>query len=935
MPVETRTATTLAAILLTCSGLGATLPAVAEAQQVSGQSTTALTVAVSADQPLEEVIITGSLIPTSAGEATAVPRTSITADDLENKGYRSLADALQQQVYATGGAVGAAGVPNGNVFTPAARTMSMFGLPPGFVKYLIDGRPMSDYPALYGGTDVITDIGGIPEDLVDHIDILPGGQSSLYGSDAIAGLVNIVMRKNLDEPIVRARLGGYQHGGGTDRRISAAAGHTFGVVNIMGGVEYEKIDPIWGYQRELTKQRYPDGRNPAVAALDWVVSGSSGFYFLDPSNCANVASQFGGSVAKQTRPAGQSCGTLNAGYNTISNDTESTQGYLHANADISAMLQLYADALIAHGSDKFSPGTGFWTTDDLPDGVYYDPNLDDYVGLQHIFSPEELGGLRNSLNTADTDSWRATLGARGDLGQSRWTYDLGFSYTEQKLTEGTHQLLAGPADSYYEAILGPDLGLDPYGGGYSTRTPDYAKFYMPIPQSQYAGMSTVASSSSRTEDSMIRGQLTNTALFKLPGSPAGIALAAEAGHQDWRYTPDPGYFNGQLWQTSAVAGSGGRSRYAVTGELRLPVEKWLTITGSSRYDSYHADGNDISSNTYNVAVELRPVRTWLLRGHVGTAFKAPTLADQFQGLSRGLVFVPDYYQCALQGKDYSDCKVIGVSRSTSGNTDLQPIKASVSGIGTVWAPTGRASISLDYLHWNISNEVAVALEDQITLTESECRLGNLDINSPTCVAALGYVTRDSAGNIVSMYSPKVNVASEVINAFVAEGRYGMSLGKYGDLEVRAAWNDMLTHTLQFYPGEPRHDLLTEYQWSGEFKSKINASVTWSTHKWRSTIYVDRYGASPNLAATLAPTFPQSKNFRALSGTLHPWIVTNLTTRYQWSRRLELALSVQNLFDVMPPPDHTWGGNSESPYFDFKYNVYGMSYYAQLSYQFGN
>ena len=80
---------------------------------------------------------------------------------------------------------------------------------------------MADYPALYNGTDTVTNIGGIPEDLVDHIDILPGGQSSLYGSDAIAGVVNVVMKKNIDEPIVKARLGGYQDGGGTDRRITA------------------------------------------------------------------------------------------------------------------------------------------------------------------------------------------------------------------------------------------------------------------------------------------------------------------------------------------------------------------------------------------------------------------------------------------------------------------------------------------------------------------------------------------------------------------------------------------------------------------------------------------------------------------------------------------------------------------------------------------
>ena len=71
-----------------------------------------------------------------------------------------------------------------------------------------------------------------------------------------------------------------------------------------------------------------------------------------------------------------------------------------------------------------------------------------------------------------------------------------------------------------------------------------------------------------------------------------------------------------------------------------------------------------------------------------------------------------------------------------------------------------------------------------------------------------------------------------------------------------------------------------------------------------------------------------------AGSLHPWTITNLTTRYQWSHQLEISLSVLNLFDVMPPEDHTYPGTTSSPYNIYNYNVYGMSYYAQLSYQFG-
>ena len=919
--------------VLVCCALYTSLPATAAPQQEESVAGTTASAEVTTDQPIEELVITGSLIPRTR-EVTAVPTTTVTQDDLLNRGYVSVADALQQQVYSTGSVQGAQ---FSGGFTPGVQTLSLFSLSPSYVKYLIDGRPMADYPALYNGTDVVTNISGIPEALVDHIDILPGGQSSLYGSDAIAGVVNVIMKKNLDEPTLSARLGGYKDGGGTDRRITAAAGHTFGVVNVMGGLEYEKVDPVWGYQRDLTKSFYTAGTGPAVAERDWVVyapySDPSTYYFMDPNNCANVKSQFGGSVAVQTRAnQGQYCGTMSSGYNTVGNSSESVEGYLHALADIKPELQLYADALISHQSAKFSAGSLFWDTTDYLDGVIYDPNLDDFVGLQHIFTPEEAGGVSNTLNSADTDSWRGTLGANGNIGQSHWTYDLGFTYTEQKLTEDAHVMLTGPTDGYFDAILGPDLGPDPYGFGDSTRMPDYEQFFMPISQSQYAAMNAVARSNSRTTDSLLRAQLTNSNLFGLRGGPAGIALVAETGKQDWNYSPDPRYFNGEIWGYTAVAGDGHRSRYALTGELRLPLDHWVTLTGSTRYDTYRVSGSNVSSNTYNLGIELRPVSRWLLRGRIGTAFKAPTLADEFQGESGYFTQVNDYYLCAKEGHPIGDCPDgdnIFVFGTTSGNKDLQPIHAKVSSIGTVWSPGNRISISLDYLHWNISNEVNQQSSDQLLITENECRHGTLDINSPTCVAALAQVVRDDRDTIVSISTPKINVSNETVNAFVAEGRYGMKLGEYGNLDFQAAWTDMLTHTNRVYPEDPTRDALRDPTWSQEFKTRLNGSVTWNMHNWTSTLYIDHYGASPNYAATQNGGYSNPG-----AGSLHPWTITNLTTRYQWSRQLELSLSVLNLFDVMPPEDHSYPGTTSSPYNIFNYNVYGMSYYAQLTYQFG-
>lgn len=208
---------------------------------------------------LDAVTVTGSLIPQTQIE-NATPITVIKAEDIKARGFSSIADVLQKTSFATGGVQGAqfsAG------FTPGAQTTSLFGLPPGYVKYLIDGRPMANYPALYNGTDTFNNISGIPIDLVDRIEILPGGQSSLYGSDAIAGVINIILKKDLDGTTLDIRGGSYKFGGGNDFRTSISSGWSSkdGRVKLIGGLQYEDSDPIWGYQRGLTRSVEMRGSN--------------------------------------------------------------------------------------------------------------------------------------------------------------------------------------------------------------------------------------------------------------------------------------------------------------------------------------------------------------------------------------------------------------------------------------------------------------------------------------------------------------------------------------------------------------------------------------------------------------------------------------------------------------------------------------------------
>jgi iron complex outermembrane recepter protein len=923
---------------LVCGCLAALLP-LSGALAAQGSSTSVASEDNNSSTELETVVVTGSLIPQSKLEQ-ATPLTVITAEDMQARGFTSVADALQQTSFATGA------IQNGQFsggFTQGAQTLSLFGLSPSYTKYLIDGRPMSDYPALYNGTDNFVSISGVPIELVDHIDVLPGGQSSIYGSDAIAGVINIVLKKKLDGPLVDIRYGWTQDGGGTERRFAVADGFNAGSFNLMGGIQYEKTDPIWGYQRDLTNKYFTQGTSPQTAERDYLVYGLFGasngddYYFNDPANCANTAAEFGHTTHEYSRPGhGSYCGTTTAGYYTIGNGDESTQLYLHSTEDINDNVQIYADVLLSHDVVRFNTGPYYFGTDiDSSSPFYYyeDPNLGgDLINYQHIFSPEEAGGLDNTTDKNTTNAWRATLGVQGAIGSSHWTYDLDMTYTEQKLTEHAHQLFTSAIESFFAPLFGPQLGFDPTEASY-IYSPNYAPFYKPVTPAQYASFSGYADSYSHTEDSMLRAQLTDTALFPLPGGDAKLALLGETGAQGWVYAPDPRYLDGETYGYVATPGSGHRSRYAFTTELKLPVVKMLTVDASGRYDDYRVAGGNVDKFTYNLGLEFRPIERFLLRGRYGTAFKAPTLADEFQGLSGSFTQLTDYYSCAkggYSGNNLGNCPQFlnYISTTTSGNTQLKPVTAKVWDFGAVWSPLDRMSISFDFMHWGISNEVLAQNPDLLLKTESLCRLGTYDISSPMCVAALAQVTRDTNGVLLNVFTPKINIADETDNAVILGANYRLNVGRWGEFELEASWSDLLKHTYQQDPQDPTINLLNDAIQSQDFKTKANVSLTWTVGPFSATGYVNRYGRSPNYLASVDGYGTPG------AGDLSPWTITNLSARYQILKGLELSLAVDNVFNSMPPVDHSYPGTELQPYDEFDYNVYGRMYFLEANYKFG-
>lgn len=921
---------------------------------------------------LQAVTVTGSLIPQTEIE-TATPVITITADQMKARGFATVAEALQQASFATGSVQG---MQDTNSFTTGAETLSMFGLPVGFVKYLVDGRPMGSFPGLYNGSQTFNSISGIPMDMVDHIDVLPGGQSSLYGSDAIAGVINIVLKKHIDQPVLDVRYGWYTGGGGANRRASFADSFTVGKWTSLVGVQVDSTQPMWTKDRALTRQFNQNGTTPPIPSRDTLVlNGSTGQYvFEDPSNCANVSNQWGGTEGLHNRPGrGDYCGTLySGGAATLRSAKKSADLYTHNTFDVNDNLQLYGDLLYNYSEKKWTNGasTTFWNTNYAvahnTSGYFYDPNLDggSLVTLQHTFAPEEVGGYQNIMNKEYEKSYMLSLGGRGTFGQSNWDYDLGFTHSDDHLIDRSYNRLAVPFEQYWATrVLGPLLGTT---GGYPVYSPNYPAMWQPVSPSDFRSFSTWVTDDGKTWDNMLRGQLTNDSLFALPGGDAGVAVVLEGGNEGWDYSPDPRLLTNfaldqtttsDIWGLSATPGAGHRSRYAATTEFKLPLLQQLTMDISGRYDSYKVGGNTVSHGTYMLGLEYRPFDTLLLRGRYGTAFKVPTLADEFQRPSSSYIGVNDYLNCGRLGytpSQYGACynkyyqsittgplvSAGNVQQITSGNTALKPITANVWTYGLVWAPLEQMSISVDYLHWSINNEVTQLSSDTLSNTQYLCDIKTIDPNSATCTNAFAYLTRGAAGQpvngvallgpILTANSPKLNLANEQVNAVTAHFSYAHGIGSWGKLVWDASYSDVLKHTTQDYVIDPKVDVLTHPNYSTDFKSKVNASMTWEKDKWGTTLYVNRYGRTPNNAAVTADNYTDPG-----AGKLGAWILWNASVTYNPIKNLGVSLQISNLFNKMPPLDRTYDGFTSAPYNADNYNPFGRAFFLEANYKFGN
>lgn len=886
-----------------------------------------------ATQEFETVTVTGSLIPKAQIE-TASPVITITANDIKREGFKNVYDALRSLPTSTGQVQDNQFT---NSFTPGASTVSLLGLDPSFTLVLLNGKPMSDYPFLYNSNSNFVDLNTIPNFMVDHIDILPGNQSAIYGSAAIAGVVNIVLKQKMEGVDLDMRAGGYSDGGGAQQRFEIGWGHSFGNLDAMFALELNKQEPIFAYQRDYTDS-YLD--NPVasgrIAQRDRLALDIFTNRYVDPgkSTCDAISGLFRGGETYATRPGrGNYCGSFNGlGFGSLLNGNKSANAYGSLKYQVNDNVQLYGDLLLDTTKTTYQVGgVTFWSTGPGTAGFVYD--LDDTNGsgfylLQHIFAPEEVGHLADG--TVFEDSYIVNLGARGSF-NTNWNWDASYHRSEYNAASRARRLLTTKVNDFF---LGPQDGTDPYGYGYPAYHIRSTKFWGAITPEDYLSISDFVRSDSQTYNQQANLTVTNTDLFALPAGSVGFAGLVEFGNQLWDNPVDPRVTSGEFWGTGGTSGHGTRDRQAAAAEFNIPILSMLTADASARYDRYSASGNSQSKVTYKLGLEFRPIDTLLFRGNYATAFRAPDMGYLFSTGSSFFTTVRDTYNCRrINGDNFTNCDApydsVQIQGFQAGNTALKYITAKSWGYGGVWSPSSSFSTKIDYYHVKISNEVNSYSLQTILDKEADCRLGKtqggtpIDINSPSCQQFIDYVGRNPADalnrplGLNTVTTVPINVSNETVSGITANLQYRLDAGRYGDFTFNADYNTTLKHIYQAFPDDPVFDQLRDRSYYNAFKNIGAGSVNWKIGPWSTTVRGVRYGKTPSYNGAFV---------------VAPWMIYNATIQYNFGDDAAITLIGNNIFNSRPPKDRSF--NAYYYYNLFNYNAYGRLVMLEFNMHFG-
>ena len=889
----------------------------------------------------ESILVTGSRIRRDPLDQDQ-PRVFVDREDIDRTGLTSVADVLQR-LPSSGGALNSRFNNSGNFGNPpdgggvgaGAAEVDLRYLGSRRTLVLVDGLRFVN-AASASGVPGSVDINAIPESMIERVEVLQAGASSIYGSDAIAGVVNIITLNNQDGLRAVAQIGGYGEGDGFQQnyQLSWGAGFNDDRTRIVIGGNFMHQDEVSAAGRELSLFPSPGatqcdntcssgtpngrfivlgqdltliapviGRRPTLADYRPFAGAPDRFNFA-PYNFQQIPlERYGGFVTLTHELTDAVNVTLRGLFNRRNSLNQAAPLPLFVGPDAGNGNLL--DTIVIDATNPFNP---FGT---LGPGTY------NFIGRRVTEN-----GPRQYDQQVDTWYGSATVDGEFEMLGHDWYWDVNGVYgrnkAEQEVRGNINAANLRQALGPVAACTAPCVPFNIFGGEGSI-TPAMLDFVA------------FTQRDSSVQELWDFSANISGGLFELPGGTAAIAIGVEHRDQSGRFDPDPIVAAGLGSDIPALPTRGDYNVDEAFAELRLPVLgdmpffHRLELTGAARYSDYSTSG---STTTFSAGVNWEPIEDLLFRGSWAEGFRAPSIGELFGTPSRFDQELLD--PCALTtttGQNFNNnttvranCIAQGVPAAginqlnpqlsvlTGGNPDLDAETSESWIFGAVWRPSFLPRLSLEANYFDIQVDGAIAAID------AEVLLGRCATTAdPLSCAA---ITRSASGQVAQIRGFLQNIASietDGIDATLTWRGPEWSIGRFN-----LFWaNSFLFNYTVTVPATVGVTVI-------EREGTEQGSPDQAFPEFKSTAILDW---------TLRE-FGASLTFRYIDGVdeadgnhMDSILYTDLQLRWNLNDNFGFALGVNNLFEADPPPCGTCGLNNIDP---TTYDVPGRFFYARAT-----
>ncbi|GAC1302650.1 MAG: TonB-dependent receptor [Steroidobacteraceae bacterium] len=923
------------------SGLGASLISLAAMGQQPPSTTS------KGGPELQEIVVTGSLIKRTDTE-TPSPVQVISAADLQNSGYTTVSDVLRN-LSANG--AGTLSQSFNQAFAGGGSGIALRGLSVGATLTLIDGHRMVGYPLTDDGERNFVDVTAIPFNAVDHIEVLKDGASAAYGSDAIAGVVNIILKKSFTGAEFAAEYGQSSHHDGTMTHLTGlwgmgdlgADGHNFYV-----SAEYRRENQILLSDRNgqyTTLNFNPVGglNTTPGAGSDPFGQNFSGFpgsktgYLFNPTT-PNAAGAYPNGLPGEAFLPG-----CNAAAQAADRCTFTTPG-----------LQLQPPTVSANILAKFTQNLGsdwqtvtsasiFETKAQQVNPTYSYTNYPN--GATIISLPP--GGLPN-VHIYPPITVPATYPGNPYGAPAALQYnfaELGTPYTQFKTD--TYRFVQDLTGS----IAGWDFGASA-GYMYSILSQDGYGFIEPGAVQTALNDGYVLGSSSGASQFAPVAHVTDASylfygnahgqhpLFQLPGGNLVLLLGAEWYEKKLNSPAAPSSVNGTQAFLNDAYSIGSQADTAGFAELNAPILKNLEANISVRYDHYNTAAG--GATTPKFGIKYSPIEMLAVRGTYGKGFRAPSIPETNSGLAFGAGAIPDPLLCpggnaTAPGAFPSQC-VVGITGVQTGNRALKPEKTTNYTFGVIFEPSKAFNASIDYYDIKVNQDIISTFEAGGLgiggLTQLQ-RLGPL-VTLPQ-VQANGTVANAVTPVPLITYNayPYVNASQDETNGIDVDIRSRFELGAFGNLSAELTYTRTLVYKIEALgvayevagtqgpsgisgdTGNPKNRGTFSLTWD---RGPLSATATlnyiggWSVTDPSAGQFTCAQAIYGNSTTEYGPKFQAGAPYPGSYCHVPVFTDVDLTGRWRLTDNLQAHIAVTNLFDRPPSFDAvTYGGGGGSAY----------------------